>query len=313
MGLDADSEFGSIPTDVKWKDLDKTRFFVFGGIYFSLTTCLLYPLSVIKTRQMAASEYSASEVRGLRGILFTAKRIRQEFGIRGFYRGLGTVVVCALPARLLYLQTLEFLRNRGHEVLSGASYQISPAMVAGIASFGAAGVASALTQSVTVPMDVISQRLIMLKNSDKRYSNGLNLFAYIIRNEGIRGLYRGLFLSIATFVPSSAIWWSGYFACQSIIWSQDFIWNLFDQESKLYKSLSVLGVQSTSAVVAGIFSSLSTTPLDLIKVKIQTEETKLGSSNRPRFLSVAKDVIRNDGIRGLFRGALPRMINTSIW
>jgi len=36
--------------------------------------------------------------------------------------------------------------------------------------------------------------------------NGVQLAMQILRKEGFRGLYRGFGASIATFVPSSAIW-----------------------------------------------------------------------------------------------------------
>ncbi|MCJ1467067.1 hypothetical protein MMC07_005689 [Pseudocyphellaria aurata] len=40
----------------------------------------------------------------------------------------------------------------------------------------------------------------------------------IIAREGVRGLYRGFGLSVLTFVPSSAVWWSAYGGYQKAIW-----------------------------------------------------------------------------------------------
>ena len=40
----------------------------------------------------------------------------------------------------------------------------------------------------------------------------------MLQREGIRGLYRGFGLSIATFVPSSAVWWSAYGGYQKALW-----------------------------------------------------------------------------------------------
>lgn len=41
--------------DVDWQALDKAKFFTSGLFLFSGATCILYPLSVIKTRQMVRS------------------------------------------------------------------------------------------------------------------------------------------------------------------------------------------------------------------------------------------------------------------
>ena len=43
---------------------------------------------------------------------------------------------------------------------------------------------------------------------------------HIVQSEGIRGLYRGFGMSIATFVPTSGIWWGAYGAYQKLIWKQ---------------------------------------------------------------------------------------------
>jgi Mitochondrial carrier protein len=39
---------------------------------------------------------------------------------------------------------------------------------------------------------------------------GIGMTRHILRNEGVRGLYRGLGMSLITYTPSSAAWWSFY-------------------------------------------------------------------------------------------------------
>ena len=41
-----------------------------------------------------------------------------------------------------------------------------------------------------------------------------------LQSEGVLGLYRGFGMSIATFVPTSGIWWGAYGAYQKLIWNQ---------------------------------------------------------------------------------------------
>lgn len=62
----------------------------------SLTTAL-YPLSVIKTRQMALAGSQA----GLGGAVATARGVLAADGVRGLYRGFGTVVMGMFPARMV--------------------------------------------------------------------------------------------------------------------------------------------------------------------------------------------------------------------
>lgn len=73
--------------------LDKPRFFLVGVGLFSGVTTALFPLSVIKTRQMAAAAVPA----GLSGTRFIAQQIWSHEGLKGFYRGFGTVVFGTIP------------------------------------------------------------------------------------------------------------------------------------------------------------------------------------------------------------------------
>lgn len=59
--------------------LDKKKFFVVGVGLFSGVTTALYPLSVIKTRQMAAHKDVAA---GLAGTKQVAKQIWRQEGVR---------------------------------------------------------------------------------------------------------------------------------------------------------------------------------------------------------------------------------------
>lgn len=56
---------------------------------------MLFPLTVVKTRQQAIEGTPA----GLRGAAQIAKDIVRYDGIRGLYRGFGTVIIGVIPAR----------------------------------------------------------------------------------------------------------------------------------------------------------------------------------------------------------------------
>lgn len=94
----------------------------------------------------------------------------------------------------------------------------------------------------------------------------------IIKEEGLAGLYRGFLPSVATFVPSSAVWWGAYGAYQKMIWSllSDSGSGPAESDGELqhrpHTTGTVVGVQTASSVLAGCTSSIVTTPLDLIKV-----------------------------------------------
>eukprot|EP00798_Chlamydomonas_sp_ICE-L_P011466 gene11466-34180_t len=146
--------------------------------------------------------------------------------------------------------------------------------------------------------------------------SGLAIARLVIKEEGIRGLYRGFGASVATFVPSSALWWGCYGVYQQTVWS--FLGNpsgggsLSSAASAAPPSTSqIVGVQVVSAMFAGASSSFMTSPLDLVKTRIQVASKGDGRASTVR--GVLEEILREDGWRGMFRGALPRMANAALW
>ncbi|KAK9864247.1 hypothetical protein WJX84_002434 [Apatococcus fuscideae] len=319
------------PADVDWTRLDKTKFVVYGAGIFSSVTTVLFPLSVIKTRQMAIE----SAAPGLSGSAKMARQIWQADGLRGFYRGFGTIVFGAIPARGIYLTTLEAARSgsakMAHRVTS------SEAQAAGLSNFVAGATASCVTQTIVVPIDVISQRQMVAEGARSAASqgapgsalgpnqrSGFKVISHILKTDGIFGLYRGFGASLFTFVPSSAVWWSAYGAYQKLVWREVERWggpleSNVAQDSRGVEGRSqgkataqVMAVQTSSALLSGLTAATLTNPLDVIKTRLQVAERKAGGA-KPSFSAIARKLIADEGARGLLKGVAPRMASTALW
>ncbi|KAK9794641.1 hypothetical protein WJX73_006445 [Symbiochloris irregularis] len=305
------------PNDIDWSRLDKQKFIVYGAGLFSGVTVCLFPLSVIKTRQMAVQGAPS----GLSGAVQVARGLVKHDGVRGLYKGFGTVMVGVLPARVLYLSTLEATKAMAYRHAEASTP--NPTAAAAAANFAAGGTASLVTQCIIVPVDVISQRLMILGGTERSSGdrpprlNGWNMARAILRAEGVRGLYRGFGLSVVTFVPSSAVWWSAYGGYQKAIW------RLLDRRRAQQGNLqpiglqppstsSLLTVQTMSALAAGATSACLTNPLDVLKTRLQVAQREAGGQ-RPTMRATARQLLQEDGPRGLLRGLLPRMVNVSMW
>nr|AFK36496.1 unknown [Medicago truncatula] len=68
-------------------------------------------------------------------------------------------------------------------------------------------------------------------------------------------------------------------------------------------------VQAAGGIIAGATASCITTPLDTIKTRLQV----MGNDNRSSIKQVAKDLIKEDGWKGLYRGFGPRFFSMSAW
>jgi len=358
---------GSVPKEVTWDGLDKRKFFVVGAGMFSCVTCMLYPLTVIKTRQMVDGSAVGSRPPPAMSIV---KDIVKERGIPGLYRGFGTIVVGTLPIRFVYLSTLEVVKARARLVCEALDL---PPMAHGIADAAGGATASMCSQVLGVPVDIISQRQMVQGVAVRAasgegtvrlrgYRNGLHALREIIAAEGVLGLYRGFGASIATLVPGSAIWWGFYGTYQRVFWSvvpaelggarvRDEGLNVTavrkgpaadeDPSTEFKAAVArgmaassaisetgtpvepgegvVVGVQVASGVCAGATSGFLTTPLDIVKTRLQVLSGPRGASAgggervRHTFWSTAAELYREHGASGFFRGVRPRMTSVSIW
>ncbi|XP_017185203.3 uncharacterized protein LOC126610315 isoform X1 [Malus sylvestris] len=289
-------------TEINWDKLDKTKFYVVGAGLFTGVTVALYPVSVVKTRLQVASKDA------LEGdALSMAKGIWKADGIRGLYRGFGTVITGAVPARIIFLTALEATKVAAFKMVQ--PFNLSEATEAALANGVAGMTASLFSQAVFVPIDVISQRLMVQGYSGHaKYTGGMDVARKVIKLDGIRGLYRGFGLSVMTYSPSSAVWWASYGSSQRLIWSS-FIGRGTGSEEAVPSVGKIVLVQAAGGIIAGATASCITTPLDTIKTRLQT----MGHDKRPTAREVVKNLIREDGWQGFYRGLGPRFFSMSAW
>eukprot|EP00850_Spirogloea_muscicola_P021272 SM000243S08573 [mRNA] locus=s243:135354:137272:+ [translate_table: standard] len=344
--------------EVNWDRLDKTKFFVVGAGLFSGVSAALYPISVVKTRLQIAGGGGGAAAATAVG---TAQAILRAEGVAGFYRGFGTVVAGTIPGRAVYMSTLELTKAAALRATEGGA--LPEATRAALASSAAGMTASLSTQAVFVPIDVVSQRLMVQGAGEPggtRYKGGVDAFRTIIRTEGVRGLYRGFGMSVVTYAPSSAVWWGSYGASQRLFWRcaslrrarrsrlegavafrrlcelclipQGFTatltaaavfgwgcsWLGYSSESSATlqqpappSHAMVMGVQAFGGTCAGGVAALVTTPLDVIKTRLQVMQREGGG--RPSVSDTVRRLVRDEGLRGFYRGLGPRWASMALW
>ena len=243
--------------------------------------------------------------RGTTSVLETAREVIRTSGYRGLYKGFGTVVGGLIPGRMMYLGVLEATKKWVTVGLE-KSDRMPEAVIASASSFVAGATASLAGQLIAVPVDVVSQRQMVDQGS-----SGLRIARSIVAKRGILGLYQGLGASIITFVPSSAIWWSAYGAYQSLVWSGVDRCQGVTHTSMHHSVRSegeILMVQVASGVMTGCTTSFLTNPLDVIKTRVQVRD-----GGQVTWTGTARELYGREGVRGFFRGVLPRMASASLW
>ena len=298
---------------IKWSDIDKNRFYCIGTGLYSTITLALHPITVIKVRQQVHfvdshdnSKLGKANIK----ILKSSSSVKLNERVRGLYRGIGVVLGLAIPARGIYISTLELSRDGMEEYLTSMTkkkfpddfeYQkrVSP-VIASFSGGVAGGLAAMSSQMVIVPMDIVSQHQMVMKD-EKYISNGkaLDISRRILNKEGWRGFYRGFGISLFSSLPTGSIWWATYSGSQEWLKKSNHIQDL---DSMMGRIISQLFAGASAAIMA----STLTQPLDVIKTRMQV-------GNVQGLQSVTHELFATSGLRGFYRGLTPRIMSMGLW
>ncbi len=345
---------------IKWSDIDKLRFYGIGTAMYTVITLTLHPITVMKTRQQV-----------LQTSFISSNRTAFLDKLRIYYRGVGIIILLAVPARGIYIGVLEnskeHLASRIQSVmtesslLSSSSYFLSSSsspteeelsvtqkillpLVASISGGLAGGIAAMSSQSITVPMDVISQRQMVMDDVLYRKEGSIqHVMKNILEKEGIAGFYKGFGLSLGTSLPTGVLWWGTYSGCQQILQKFEY----FQQPHQQHQRQSFLQAYSSEhrnkkemedyiqdmirrglyqgicGISAAVIAATLTQPLDVIRTRLQvgiygqqqSSASKASPSqlNNSSYSAVVKELYSSSGFRGFFRGTIPRVANFCIW
>jgi solute carrier family 25 protein 44 len=266
-------------------ELDVPRLLLYGSGFYTALMVALHPLTVLKTRMQAATTpMSYSEA---------VTQVRATAGWRGFFAGLTPSLIGALPARSGYIAALEAVRPRARAMCEAAGADV---VTAASISNAAAGFAAVLAAQLTYcPTDVVTQRLMVADPA--KGETAASVFRSIVAS-GWTGLYRGLGVSLVTYLPGGSVWWGAYGGARAFVARQPDAKRLPGQ------------VEQTLAAVWAAFCTVSvTSPLDMIKTRTQLAT----GAAPPPILHTASKLIRDEGVKGLYRGFLPRWAHASLW
>uniref|UniRef100_A0A8D1ER04 Solute carrier family 25 member 20 n=1 Tax=Sus scrofa TaxID=9823 RepID=A0A8D1ER04_PIG len=137
------------------------------------------------------------------GALDCAKKLYQESGIRGIYKGTVLTLMRDVPASGMYFMTYEWLKN----TLTPEGKSVSELSVPRILLAG--GIAGIFNWAVAIPPDVLKSRFQTAPPG--KYPNGFrDVLKELIRNEGITSLYKGFNAVMIRAFPANAACFLGF-------------------------------------------------------------------------------------------------------
>ncbi|KAF5092432.1 hypothetical protein D0Z00_004589 [Geotrichum galactomycetum] len=169
---------------------------------------------------------------------------------------------------------------------------------------GAGGMAGAL---FTCPLDVIKTRLqsdiytsqyakstssnaSIIRKAGAHISDTLGIIMNVYKVEGPRALFKGLGPNLVGVIPARSINFFTYGI------GKDFFASHFNNNQESTK------VHLAAAACAGIATSTATNPIWLVKTRLQLDKASNGSRQYKNSLDCISQVLRKEGIPGLYKG-----------
>lgn len=228
-------------------------------------------------------------------------KIARYEGVTSLWRGLSPTLLMAVPANVIYFTGYDALRASPISALGA----IWAPLLAGAS-------ARAIAATAISPLELFRTRLQAAGTHSFR--DTVTGVRGMVAAEGVGSLWRGLGLTLWRDVPFSGIYWLGYEAIKEGLQKQrEREWHLTaplnsrappkDLHSESTFTDSFIGGATSGAVAA-----LITTPFDVGKTRRQIAGGDAVRESVPRVL---KAIWNAEGLAGLMRGYVPRMLKVA--
>lgn len=230
-----------------------------------------------------------------------------NIGIKGLYQGIRIHVLGAIPGSVLYFTSYEYLKKQ----ILLKDLKISEFLV-----YFIGGMFSEIVSClIFVPVDVVKERLQVQSNLKTfSYKNDIHAIFHILRNEGIRGIYKAYGATVMSFGPLSAFYFMFYEFFKGFFVRNDanyYIEKIKDMKSE--EELKKQDISFTNTIIcssmASFIASVLTNPLDLVKLRMQVQRAGKDSKYNLLYKNIFQGmfyVYKNYGFLELYRGCLAR-------
>ena len=249
-----------------------------------LSVLVGHPLDLVKVRMQTAKDKEGKK----QGTFVILRQIVKTEGIGGMYKGVGAPIVAVAP-----IWATSFWGFDTGIKMVRAFCNLGPEVALSLPQLCVAGGFSALpTALVMVPSERIKCILQMQQGGkNKKYHGMVDCAQQLYKESGICGLYKGTALTLMRDIPANIV----YFGIYEVV------------KQALTNKASLTATALAAGAAAGVAFWPVALPMDTLKSRYQTAED--GRYNN--IADVYNEVVKEDGIGGLFNGMGPAMIRSA--
>lgn len=277
------NEYESLPSHASL-----TTHMTAGAVAGILEHTVMYPVDSVKTRMQSLQPDPKAQYRS---VFEALQRIVRTEGVLRPLRGLNITVLGAGPAHALYFACYERVKHTLSNVIqNGGNSHIANGM--------AGSLATVLHDALMNPAEVVKQRMQMFNSP---YRGLWDCVVKVTQREGVAAFYRSYSTQLTMNVPFQAVHFITYEFMQERLNPQ-----------RRYRPASHIA----SGAAAGAVSAAVTTPLDVCKTLLNTQEDGVlrggvgasGSGHLSGMANAFRTVYRLGGAAAFFKGVQARVI-----
>lgn len=266
----------------------------------SLSKIITHPFDTIKSKSQILQNKEFISIKTV------IKNTFKQEGIKGFYRGAPITVLGSLPGAGLYFGSYEFAKINILSSNALKNHDFISHLIGGM-------FAETISCLFWVPIDIIRERRqVQFNLKQYEYKNDFHALTTIIKTEGIRGIYLAYLATLASFGPTSALYFAFYEQAKGIFINNDSETYLTNAKSNKVIQLTFAQSVLCSMFASGL-SSYLTSPLDLVKFRMQVQRA---SSDYNKETALYKNVVqglyriyKHEGYKALYRGSMARVMS----
>ncbi|KAH9923957.1 mitochondrial carrier [Epithele typhae] len=269
-----------------------------GGTAGAMEALCCQPLDTIKVRMQLSKSGTAPGTKP-RGFIATGAMIVRRETPLALYKGLGAVLSGIVPKMAIRFASFERYKGWLADKHTGKT---------SVGNIFVAGLGAGVTEAVMVvnPMEVVKIRLQAQQHSladpleVPRYRNAGHAVYSIVREEGFAALYRGVSLTALRQATNQGANFTAYQELKKLAH------NLQPERADLpsYQHMLI-------GLVSGAMGPFSNAPIDTIKTRLQKAPGAPGQSAAQRIAAIAREMVRQEGVRAFYKGITPRVLRVA--
>ncbi|KAI0119897.1 mitochondrial carrier domain-containing protein [Nemania sp. FL0031] len=264
--------------------------FLLGSVAGAFGAFMVYPIDLVKTRMQNQRGADPGQ-RLYKNSIDCFRKVVANEGFRGLYSGVLPQLVGVAPEKAIKLTVNDIVRGACTDKKSGQitlPYEIL-----------AGGTAGACQVVFTNPLEIVKIRLQVQGEMVKATEGAQKRSAmWIVKNLGLKGLYKGASACLLRDVPFSAIYFPTYSHLKKDVFGES-----------PAKKLGVVQLL-TAGAIAGMPAAYLTTPCDVIKTRLQVEARK-GDTSYTGLRHAAQTILKEEGFKAFFKGGPARILRSS--